>query len=460
MIAAPAVAKPARGDTAAAASRRLLLPLAGCIVAQLTVAIALIPPWQNPDEPQHLLTARLVAAQGPDFVLETALGGADERVIIESMARYGWWDHYSEPTPDPLPTTFASGPATVVATYFGPPSGGSRLYYRAVASLFGAASIEGVTAQLYTMRALSIAATLLAVWFVWSGARLLLDDRGATVVTALLALHPQFIFVSTTASPDAWVNLAGAVVWRQAALLLVSGATARDLGLLWLAASAAFVLRRLGAPLLCVAGAVTLILLWRELRRRQSWRTAAAGAAAGVLLLAAASPLLATDFTRAVDGVRFDPLHTLSTIVSRAPDLPAFFDMFFRTFWVAAGWLRYPAPAWLHGLTVGLAAIAAAGLIHAAASGRVALTALGLSAGVVAIQVLAVVIYHFGILQSGPQGRYLFPALAAVFCLVWVGWNAAVGGGRRPRLAAVSLVSIMAVLNASAWLFVVLPAYA
>src|SRR5688572_1653910 len=102
----------------------MMLPLLACFAAQLLVAVALIPPWQNPDEPQHLLTTRLVQTRGPEFVLESELGGPQEPPIVESMARYGWWRHYQWPTPDPLPSTFADGPATVVAQYFGPPGGG------------------------------------------------------------------------------------------------------------------------------------------------------------------------------------------------------------------------------------------------------------------------------------------------------------------------------------------------
>jgi hypothetical protein len=58
-----------------------------------------------------------------------------------------------------------------------------------------------------------------------------------------------------------------------------------------------------------------------------------------------------------------------------------------------------------------------------------------------------------------PQGRCLFPVVPAIFFLVSLGWNALIGGSTRPQLAAASLVLVMAFLNASAWVFVVLPAY-
>jgi hypothetical protein len=375
------------------------------------------------------------------------------------MARYGWWRHYSRPTPDPLPATFESGPAQVVSTYFGPPSGGSRTYYRLVAVLFSVAGMETLTAQLYAMRVLSAVAALLALWCVWDGTRFLLGLRGATVVTAVMALHPQFIFVSTTASPDSLVNLAAAVVWRQAARLLTSPARALDVALLWLGATGGFALRRVGAPLLVLALLVTCAVAWRNRRETLSWRRLAAfgfGTLAAILVAAAVLP---SELARAADGISLNVVHAFNSIRGRTGELPRFFEMLFRTFWVAAGWLRYSAPPVLHVATVALTAVAAAGLVKLIARREWRRPAVGLSAAAVAIQIIAIVVYHFGILQSGPQGRYMFPALPAVLCLLWLGWEAAVGGSGRSPVAAVSLVGVMAVLNTSAWLFVVMPAY-
>jgi hypothetical protein len=434
-----------------------MLPVLACFAAQMVLAIAVIPPWQNPDEPQHLLTTRLVQTSGADFVVESAWGSAHEPPIVASMARYGWWKHYQRQTPDPLPLTFADGPAHVVAQYFGPPGGGSRLYYRAVAALFDAASIDSLLAQLYAMRALSALAALLSLWCVWNGTRRVLCDRAAAVVTACVALHPQFVFVSTSASPDAFVNLAGSIVWRQAAVLVSSGTTILDVALMWGAAIAALVLRRLGAPLLAIAAVVTAVVAWREIARARAWRAVLASALVAVALIAVAALAVPTELNRSLSFIRFDPSRALSTVVANAAQLPAFIDMFFRTFWLAAGWLRYPGPFWWHLVTVAVCVTAGAGLILLAFKDRS--KALWLSGIAVAIQSVAVLVYHFGILQSGPQGRYVFPVLPAIFCLVWLGWDALVGRRAHPQLAAVSLVVVMAFLNASAWVFVVLPAY-
>jgi hypothetical protein len=419
--------------------------------------MAIVPPWQNPDEPQHLLTTRLVQTRGPDFVVESEWGGAHEAPIIASMARYGWWTHYQRPTPEPLPLTFADGPARVVGQYFGPPGSGSRLYYRAAAAVFEAASIETILPQLYVMRALSVVAALLSLWCIGSGTRRMLGDRAAAVVAALVALHPQFVFVSTTASPDAFVNLAGSIVWRQAAVLVCSGTTIVDVAVLWCAAIAALMLRRLGAPLLAIAAVVTAVVAWREIARARAWRAMAVASLAAAALIAIAAAAVPNDLARALGSIRVDPSRALSTVAANVERLPVFLDMLFRTFWLAAGWLRYPGPPWWHVITVAVSVTAGAGLILLAYANRS--RALRLSALAVVIQLVAVVAYHFGILQAGPQGRYLFPVLPAIFSLMWLGWNAVVGLRIRPRLAAASLVMVMAFLNLSAWVFVVLPAY-
>jgi hypothetical protein len=78
--------------------------------------------------------------------------------------------------------------------------------------------------------------------------------------------------------------------------------------------------------------------------------------------------------------------------------------------------------------------------------------------GMVALQVAVLVAYYFGILGYGAQGRYLFPVLPAVFCLVWLGWTGLTRHRHAP-LVAVYLIAVMALLNMTAWTLVILPAY-
>lgn len=440
-----------------------LLAVLVCFAAALTTALGVIPPWQNPDEPQHVQTVRLVLQYGGDFVLESHLNDPGERDIVESMAEYRWWEHYGEQTPNPLPTTFADGPSKLVEAYFGPPDGGSRLYYRGVAALFRSAGMTELLPQLYSMRSLSALWALLTIPCVWAGAHALLGYRSAVVVTALVALHPQFVLVSTTASPDAFVNLAGAVVWWQAAVLLTSPIRGLNVILLLAASVLGFVTRRMGATLIIitlgvVAAAVIRAATARHARLRIGW--AAALAVGAVALAGTAWSAAPADVYRAVEWVRFDPVQSTSTVIAKTGDLPAFFEMLFRTFWLSAGWLQYSGPAWWQLVTVALTLVAAAGLVTAWRRGPAFARASSLAGAMILLQVSVVVAYYFGILQTGPQGRYLFPVLPAAFSLVWIGWSTIIGRGNHQPLAAASLIVVMAFLNLTAWMLVIIPAYA
>src|SRR5436190_260988 len=73
-----------------------------------------------------------------------------------------------------------------------------------------------VASELIAIRAISAVFGLATLWVCWCATRESLGQTGAAIVTALLALHPQFAVVATTASPDALINLAGACVWWMA----------------------------------------------------------------------------------------------------------------------------------------------------------------------------------------------------------------------------------------------------
>jgi hypothetical protein len=436
----------------------LQIAVAACLAAQLTLAMLVVPPWQNPDEPQHFHTVRLIALYGVDFDLASHHDDRSEEDIVRSMMEHGWWSHYGRAIPDPAPRTFSEGPGQVVDAYFGPPGGGSRLYYNAVAILFRTADISGLLAQLHTMRALSAVCSLLALLCVWRGTRALVDEQSAVVVTALMALHPQFVLVSTTAGPDALVNLAGAAFWWRAGVLMTAPASALNVAWLWACAVLAFLIRRMGAPLLIVAailtfGRVVSTALHGD-RRTVAW-TLGLLTSAGVATMLF-WPMLPADAHRAFSWIQFDETLAANALASRVGELPRFLGALFTHFWLAVGWVRYQAPWWWYGVIAVVCVMALMGLVLRPRS--LPTPRIALFGSMLALQTVAVVAYYFGVMQSGAQGRYLFPVLPAVFALLWVGW-------RRwfpppsVRAAAVALIALMAALNALAWLLVVLPVY-
>ena len=450
-----------------------LAGLVACLAAQLVIVLTVVPPWQNPDEPQHLLAVRLIVAHGPDFTLG-ARDATGEQQIVASMARHGWWHHYGRQTPDPLPTTFADGPAAVVQDAFVAPSG-SRLYYRAVALVFQTLGIESVVPQMYAMRLLSAAAAMLTVVAVWAAARVWLDLLPTIVTTALLVMHPQFVIVSTTASPDALTNLATAVVWWKALALMKGPATFTGLGVMWAAAILAFLTRRMALPLVFGATLVTVMVFGSSLLAGRMTTGVRRFAYVFVTLLIVAASAWAwapddldvrtmrwrsstvADALSAIQSIRFSPEQAAHNLAERFDRLPEFLLGLFESFWLAAGWLRYKASALWYAAAALPTVVAFAGIVLCLARAR----SIPLTAALVAVllQVSAVVIYYLGIMGSGPQGRYLFPVLPAIFFLMWAGWTTMLSRFVRPSIAGLSLVSILAFLNASAWGFVVLPAF-
>jgi hypothetical protein len=432
--------------------------VAVCFTAQLLVALVIIPPWQHPDEPQHVMNVRLHLEWGPRFSYGLA-DEASERAIVGSMAASGWWRHYQRETPEPVPKSFASGPANVVGTYFGPP-GGPQVYYRAVARLFRVAGVGDLLAQLYVMRALSALAGVLTLACAWSAVRQMLDARAAVVVTAALALLPQHVLASTSASPDAAVNLAGAIVWWQSAALITSRTAALPLAWVWIAAIAAFLTRRVGVPLIAIAAGITLtVVVWRMWNGGRAARRAAGTVLAIVVLAAVTRAMLAWDFYYAIDWAEFDLWRAAQTTVANAGRLPAFLWMTFTSFWLRAGWLRYPAPDWWYFLAAAVTATALTGFFRTTNLVATPRRLLLLMATMILVQFAALLVYYFGWVQAGPQGKYLFPMLPPIMTLVWLGWRRWFAAPEHQPTAAVALVAILAFMNVTGWVLVIMPAY-
>ncbi len=441
--------------------RSALLLIVACFTAQTLAALAIIPPWQNPDEPQHVMSVRQVLAYGPDFLVNV-LEPSAERDIVSSMAQYGWWTHYGRPTPEPVPTTFAAGPAQIVREYFGPPSGGSRLYYRSMAALFRATSVDSVLPQMYVMRILSAILSLLLLAGIWRGTKVILDEFSAVVVTAAVALMPQFVLMSTTAGPDALVNLAGAAFWWSAAILLTEEVTWMRLTAVAGTAVFAVLVRRMGAPLLIAAVGLIVARLLADVRRpgtRHRVAIAAGAAIAAVVVLALVIfQVMPVEVQRAATWVQFDPRQSMAGITGRIALLQSFLEALFTTFWLSAGWLRYAAPAWWYGVPLAMAVAAAIGVLWFASDSVVERRAVGLAVVMTALQIAAIIAYYFGVLQSGPQGRYLFPAMPAIAFLLWTGWRRWFDADRQ-RIAAAYLIAVMVFVNVTAWVIVIFPAY-
>jgi hypothetical protein len=220
--------------------------------------------------------------------------------------------------------------------------------------------------------------------------------------------------------------------------------------------------RRMGAPLLIAAlGLIAARLLGDVLRPGTSRRvaiTVGAGTLAVVAFTLLIWRMMPVDVQRAVTWLQFDPRQSVAVIADRIALLPSFLAALFTTFWLAAGWLRYLAPAWWYGVPLALAFAAMTGVLWFPCDSVVERRAVRLALAMTSLQAAAVIAYYFGVLQSGPQGRYLFPAMPAIAFLLWTGWRRWFDADQQ-CIAAAYLIAVMVFVNLTAWMLAIFPAY-
>jgi hypothetical protein len=368
------------------------------------------------------------------------------------MKTYGWWNHYGVPAPEPLPTRFWDGGGAAATLGIDPTSPDyPRSYYTTVAALLSLVRPTSVVHDLYVMRALSAFFGMLTLWVAWRGACESLGERGGPTVGALLALHPQFAVASTTASPDALVNLFGAVVWWQIALGLRRGRIGPALVGMWAAAVLAAAVDRMGTPLLVASLIATVLVLWRRPPPMRWMMT-------GVVVVAA----LTTSFwlLTALPRVLPDALATSIVPLQEARDwdyLSRFSSGFIVSWWSSLGWVRYSPPSWWTPVAVALTVIVAAGVVRLlfTREGRNAVVVMAVA--MVIVQTAAVYWAYYRLGQGG-QGRYLFPCLIPTLVLLWLGIKVWVPE-RHWRVTAVGLFALFALLNVVMWETVAVRAY-
>ena len=429
--------------------RRWVLALATVVLGfRLLVALAVVPPWQHPDEPAHLLFARILASQDtPDLSRRT--DPRFERELLESMAEHGWWRHYGRPQPAPLPRSLTDAGLTVIDS-------GPVLYYVTAAWVLRAFDVTTLLGQLYVVRWMSVLLGIATLWCGWAGTRRLFGVELADVTVLLLAVLPQFALVSTGVAPGALVSLCGAVLWWQTAVLFTGGRRGYATGLIWLAALVGLFSKREGIPLVVMASALTVLRFWRT-----GTLTTRSLVVAGVtaLGLAAGVVLLPDEPVRIVETL-------LAMLISRSMNPESVSVEYFERFtwtlldsaWLYAGWMRYPAPiswAWLVRALM-VVSLAGLGLVAWRHRRRPSLP-IGLAVGLVAVQVAAIYAVHFR-LHIGPQGRYLFPVLAPLLVLFWIGLRAWWPVRKWPVVAA-GLITTLILLDLVGWSAVLIPIY-
>jgi hypothetical protein len=418
-------------------------------LSRLILAILIVPPWQQPDEPIHVAVAELWRGRisGDD-----AADPSRQAEIIDSMIRHGWWRHYYQQPlpPGPQPTSFVSTGVAARTIGLGPESPGyPPPYYASVGWLFSLAPRGAIERDLYVMRIISMLFGAGTLWVGFLGSRLALDGLGAATVTSLLALHPQVAIVSTTAGPDAVVNFAAAVIWWQTIGALRGTRYVRSLLILWLATVGALVDRG-GIALIPIAVTVTAFVMVKRVR----FVTAAVALTCMGLALTVA-------LTTAPVRSNLENSLALALVRSSFGDTLLYTSRFvaflFSSWWYSLGWVRYSAPQWWVAGAAAITAVAAAGTLREfvrSPNTRVVIIFAVLNL----FYLLAALAWAFLRVRIGVQGRYLFPAIVPTLTLIWLGSSAWLPTRWR-SIGSAALVATFAVLDLSAWILVGLAVY-
>jgi hypothetical protein len=174
---------------------------------------------------------------------------------------------------------------------------------------------------------------------------------------------------------------------------------------------------------------------------------------------------------RNVDAIRIgvdwslgaiDPRSLLRVLWSQPDILDNRAWQLFQSFWLTAGWMRFPAPAPWYLILLALCLTATIGCWRRFFSHRrpqverrIAATALLF----VAIQFLGVFGVYLAV-GAGMQGRYLMPAVAPLFGLfAWGLVESARWVPVRPEVSATMIAAVLIGLDISAWSLVLVPAY-
>lgn len=202
-----------RGD------RPLILLLALAMIQGLTY-VAVVPPWNVPDEPQHFEYVRSLwlESQGqpaaPDIV---------EKAILASMTRHHWFQVNQMPVPTHQPAVFDDLPFFRLSDV--PQGRQPEAYYmlsRLVLQLSGQTSID---AQLYVVRLLSVLLGVLVTVMAYLTASTAFprDRRLAILIPAVVVLLPQRAFIAAGVNNDNLAMLASSLVFLVLIRFLAGG---------------------------------------------------------------------------------------------------------------------------------------------------------------------------------------------------------------------------------------------
>ncbi|MEW6366232.1 MAG: hypothetical protein AB1714_16515 [Acidobacteriota bacterium] len=407
--------------------------LAALALVRGALYLAIIPPWQGPDEPAHFEAQRLLA----EYRRPTSLADSSpllDRELIHSLFTYRTWSFLYRQPPAPLPGRFENLPQFGVGRTTGRFSLAYVLYAVAVAPWID----KPIVIQLYAMRAISVVIGMAVVLLTFAIARqafparplvawgaalfvLFLPQRGVTTASLYDGNLAELLTTSAL-----YLTLKGMrqgfTAWRVTLLLLCCGAAC-------ITKATAFAV--LPVPLIVLAGALRKKILDRRVR---PWRLALGVSicALGVLLTVLLSQqLLAYLKGWAVTLFNQEWRQRVMLVISgeRLEKALAGFSVacktLFMSFWMYFSWLSLTLPSALYLILFVLTLLLIAGWFvcvrNTAAADRA-------TARIVSLTAALPILFLLGLFVSSTtgnvlrQGRFLFVAISALAIVAAGGW--------------------------------------
>jgi hypothetical protein len=397
------------------------------------VYLALTPPWQAPDEPQHFQYVRFLLDErrlptARDEGVDTPL----TEEVRQSMIQFDFWtwrDHAAVPSTLEYRIAWSHPP----------------LYYSLAAVALAPFPSLDVTAQLYIVRLFSLTLTALAVWIAYQAMRSLFPDSPAlaAAVPLFIALLPMHAFLGSSVNNDALAELtATAVIWLLIETLRRGLTWQRGAWLVVALAAAMFAKRT--TLFLAPLAAVTLFIVLPPRGRR--WLAIAC---------ALAIPVSLAILRQRPDSYIGSLLKTggsvsLFSTLPGLSDLALWGALLFTTFWGNFGWATVQLDAAWYGLLLIVTLASGAGWVKLAWRWRRHVPALApwqrWACAMCALAVLLISAQTVGLILVGgihQQARYLFPAMVPLALFLVLGWGTWIPGpwqGRAVGLGAALLV--------------------
>jgi 4-amino-4-deoxy-L-arabinose transferase-like glycosyltransferase len=395
-----------------------------------------VPLWEAPDEPAHF-----------DYVLHLA------RTRTLPTQRMGVLDASHHPPLYYLVAALMSSTADLddpTGSIHGNPrfiwSGkGGAAHNAALHHSAETFPYQGIALAAHLARLVSVAAGTVTVICTYTIARLVfVRSKGlALFAAAVTAFNPQFLFIASSINPDAMTAMTCSVaLWQLVKALKwpsrwqMWASTGLWCGLALLSKSSAFTIG-------LVAGLGLLVIALHRRSWELFWRSAFALGAASALV---SGWWFVRNWVQYGDPLGWQAFLANWRVVRRVgrlgwPDVREFFTVQFQSYWARFGWMTIPAPQWTYRA---IQAVCVLGLVgwgiwvyrrRWRELNKGAVFALPLLVLLPLLQEGFQLRSIFAFNASWYQGRYLFPAIAALSVLLAGGlWHLAPDQLRSPCL--------------------------